>query len=257
MFDAPPLSSSYGSPQMVSDNGRTAPSGLERVVSHSRSGILSDSKSLGRLLSSDSAISLASGSPSCIQQEPLFRPSAVSLTAQTHNRRQHSKASGSGQTSGALQQLQPQARHTVARVPQLIDLDSDSPLPLRHRVQQPANNGLLRIGNPAIVDITGDSPPVQAPTRRFTNRIDLERIGSHTLASTSSCCTDPWAPQNTRQPARNRSQHTSSIRDDWDSAVDLVDMPFEYSPVGNVESQYRSNSSAANRSTRGQPSQPR
>lgn len=261
MLDAPSLTSSYDLTRTTSSTTQPAHTGLERVLSHSRSGLLSNSTSIGRSLSSDSAFSMAMGSPGKTHQHAHHRPSSSTLNTQATNRRQHSNGPhpcfNPGPTS--VPQSQPARIRTMPTASQVIDLDS--PLPLHQRTKQSANTGRLRRGGSGTVDLTGASPPIHVAARQPSDRIDLERIGSHNLASTSSGFSDPWLPQNTANVPTNRVQHANRFSDDCGNAVDLADIPFAENNANvamrSNRSTQRSTRPATDRSSRQPPGQSR
>ena len=176
MLDAPPLDSSRRSVFM----------------SLMRSGSLPDAESSERQVSADSAATLDSASNS----EPyLFsHPNVLRISTRAAlPQRQHSGSLASSLADPLPRHLQHRSSLNQPSSPQVIDLD-DSPLPMRQRGQ--ANSAASsrsqviaskQQNGGCLVDLTGESPPVaRLPTRRPTNRITLESIGSHPLRSTSS-----------------------------------------------------------------------
>ncbi|DBB01217.1 TPA: hypothetical protein ACH3X1_001091 [Trebouxia sp. C0004] len=189
MLDAPPLDSSRR---------------CNRFMSLLRSGSLSDGESLDRQMSADSAATLDSASNS----EPYMSSHPNGLTISTRAavpQRQHSGNLASSIAYPPPRRLQQRSSLNQPSSPQVIDLDDDSPLPMRQRGQanSAANSGLQvnasnRQDGGCLVDLTGESPPVaRLPTRRPNNKVDLESIGSHLLRSTFS-----------DQGSRQHSQHT-------------------------------------------------
>lgn len=179
MLDAPPLDSSRRSGNIF--------------MSLMRSGSLPDSESLDRQVSADSAATLDSASNS----EPYLSSHPNGLRISTRAaipQRQHSGKMASSVADPPSRHLQHRSSLNQPSSPQVINLDDDSPLPLRQRGQaiSAANNRLQvnasdRQDGGCLVDLTGESPPVAwLPTRRPTNRVNLEGIGSHLLRSTSS-----------------------------------------------------------------------
>lgn len=180
MLDAPPLESSRRS-------------GFNRVMSLMRSGSLPGSESLDRQVSADSAATLDSASNS----EPYMssHPDALRISTRAAvPQRQHSDNLASSIADPPPRRLQHRLSLNQPSSPQVIDLDDDSPLPMRQRGQaKSAANSRLQVNasdrqaGGCLVDLTGESPPVaRLPTRRPNNRVNLESIGSHLLQSTSS-----------------------------------------------------------------------
>ncbi len=180
MLDAPPLDSSRRS-------------GSNIFMSLMRSGSLPDSESLDRQVSADSAATLDSASNS----EPYLSSHPNGLRISTRAaipQRQHSDKMASSVADPPPRHLQHRSSLNQPSSPQVIDLDDDSPLPMRQRGQaNSAANSRLQVNasdrqnGGCLVDLTGESPPVaRLPTRRPTNRVNLESIGSHLLRSTSS-----------------------------------------------------------------------
>ena len=244
----------------ASTGARPAPSVLDRVLSHNRSGILSSSASLGRSVLSDSAISLA-GSHSNSQQYPIPRSSAAGCNAPSldrHHSDMFGEACYSRQHTASIHSAR-QARNDAATAPQVIDLDNDSPQPFRRQRSHQQHAGMLRQSSSGTVDLTGESPPVQNAPRRHTDRIDLDRIGS----STSNGFGSAQIQQNTSQTARNRLQHNSRVANHRENAVDLAGAPYDDSPSNFATFEQQSahtgqnSRSAVNRRTRGQQNQPR
>lgn len=176
MLDAPPLDSSRRSVFM----------------SLMRSGSLPDAESSERQVSADSAATLDSASNS----EPYLssHPNVLRISTRAAlPQRQHSGSLASSLADPLPRHLQHRSSLNQPSSPQVIDLD-DSPLPMRQRGQ--ANSAASsrsqviasdQQNGGCLVDLTGESPPVaRLPTRRPTNRVTLESIGSHPLRSTSS-----------------------------------------------------------------------
>ena len=178
MLDAPPLDSSRRS-------------GSNIFMSLMRSGSLPDSEPLDRQV--DGAATLDSASTS----EPYMSSHPNGLKISTRAaipRRQHGDKMASSVADPPPRHLQHRSSLNQPSSPQVIDLDDDSPLPMRQRGQaNSAANSRLHVNasdrqnGGCLVDLTGESPPVaRLPTRRPTNRVNLESIGSHLLRSTSS-----------------------------------------------------------------------
>lgn len=262
MLDAPPLSSSYGMTRTASTGARPAPSGLDRVLSHTRSGILSTSASLvGRSVSSDSAISLAGGHSNS-QQYPIPRASATGCNApslDSHHSDMFGEACYSRQHTASLHSAR-QARNEAVTTLQVIDLDNDSPQRFSRQRSHQRHAGMLRQSSSGTVDLTGESPPVQNAPRRHTDRIDLDRIGSSTSSNGFSSA---QIQQNTSQTARNRLQHNSRVANHRENAIDLAGAPYEDSPSSFATFEQQSahtgqnSRRAVNRMIRGQQNQPR
>ena len=185
------------------------------------SGIMPGPTSLDRQASANSGATFNSGS------EPYSVPRTNGLhvsTRPSHTRTQRQFSGDLTSTSYA----QPPAANRLPRnfslnqqsAFQVIDLDDDSPLPMRQRGQSnPVGNRQLQAGSfdqeDSFVDLTGESPPVaHVPISRPANRVQLDSIGSHLLRSTSS---DLESRQQSSQHAQQRrpihmsnSRHTSS-----------------------------------------------
>ena len=247
----------------ASTGAHPAPSGLDRVLSHNRSGILSSSASLvglGRSVSSDSAISLAGGHSNS-QQYPIPRSSATGCNAPSpdnHHSDMFGEACYSRQHTASMRSAQ-QARNDAVTAPQVIDLDNESPQPFRRQRSHQQHAGMSRRSSSGTVDLTGESPPVQSALRRHTDRIDLDRIGS----STSNGFGSAQIQQNTSQTARNRLQHNSRVANHRENAVDLAgapcdDFPLSFATLEQQSAHTGQNSRrTVNRMTRGQQNQPR
>ncbi len=163
-----------------------------------RSGSLSGAASLDRQRSMDSAATLESDSNS----EPYSMPQPTShltiSTRPTGSLAQRRSSGGLASTSYeqplASNRLQHSSSLNQPLSSQVIELDDDSPLPMRQRGQANlAGNSRMQFNAPdrqnssTLVDLTGESPPVaRLPSRRPTNRVNLESIGSHLLRSSSS-----------------------------------------------------------------------
>ncbi len=180
MLDAPPLDSSRRS-------------GTNIFMSLMRSGSLPDSESLDRQVSADSAATLDSASNSAPYMSS--HPNGLRIaTRAAIPQRQHSDKMASSVANPPPRHLQHRSSLNQPSSPQVIDLDDNSPLPMRQRGQaNSAANSRLQVNasdrqnGGCLVDLTGESPPVaRLPTRRPTNRVNLESIGSHLLRSTSS-----------------------------------------------------------------------
>ncbi len=180
MLDAPPLGSSRRSASDI-------------IMSLMRSGSLPDSESLDRQMSANSAATLDSASNS----EPYVSSHPNGLRISTRAaipQRQHSDKIASSVADPPPRHLQHRTSLNQPSSPQVIDLDDDSPLPMRQRRQaNSAANSRLQVNTSdrqngsCLVDLTGDSPPVaRLPIRRPINRVNLESIGTHLLQSTSS-----------------------------------------------------------------------
>ena len=206
MLDAAPLPNGF--------------SGHNRVVSLMHSGIMPGPTSLDRQASANSGATFDSGS------EPYSVPRINGLhvsTRPSHTRTQRQFSGDLASTS----YNQPPAANRLPRnfslnqhsASQVIDLDDDSPLPMRQRGQRnPVGNRQLQAGSfdqeDSFVDLTGESPPVAHGLSRPANRVQLDSIGSHLLRSTSS---DLESHQHSSQHAQQRrpihisnSRHTSS-----------------------------------------------
>ncbi len=208
MLDAPPLGSSRRSASDI-------------IMSLMRSGSLPESESLDRQVSANSAATLDSASNS----EPYMSSHPNGLRISTRAaipQRQHSDKTRSSVADPQPRHLQHSSSLNHPSSPQVIDLDDDSPLPMRQK--RPANsaaNSRLQVSasdqqnGSCLVDLTGESPPVaRLPTRRPINRVNLESIGSHLLRSTSSdLVSRQHCLQNTlqNQPVQaSRRRHPSS-----------------------------------------------
>ena len=207
MLDVPPLGSSRRSASDI-------------IMSLMRSGSLPDSESLDRQVSANSAASLDSASNS----EPYLSSHPNGLRISTRAaipQRQHSDKMASSVADQPPRHLEHRTSLNQPSSPQVIDLDDDSPLPMRQRRQaNSAANSRLQVNasdrqnGSCLVDLTGESPPVaRLPTRRPTNRVNLESIGTHLLQSTfSDLGSRQHSLQNTwqNQPAHaSRSRHPS------------------------------------------------
>ncbi|KAA6428738.1 MAG: zinc finger family protein [Trebouxia sp. A1-2] len=147
MLDAPPLDSSRRSGNIF--------------MSLMRSGSLPDSESLDRQVSADSAATLDSASNS----EPYLSSHPNGLRISTRAaipQRQHSGKMASSVADPPSRHLQHRSSLNQPSSPQVINLDDDSPLPLRQRGQaiSAANNRLQvnasdRQDGGCLVDLTG------------------------------------------------------------------------------------------------------
>jgi len=208
MLDAPPLGSSRRSASDI-------------IMSLMHSGSLPDSESLDRQMSANSAATLDSASNS----EPYLSSHPNGLRISTRAaipQRQRSDKIASSVADPPPRHLQHRSSLNQPSSPQVIDLDDDSPLPMRQQRQaNSAANSRLQVNasdrqnGSCLVDLTGESPPVaRIPTRRPINRVNLESIGSHLLRSTSSDLgSHQHSLQNTlqNQPVQaSRRRHPSS-----------------------------------------------
>ena len=210
MLDAPPLENRRSSTYDRTDAFQLYESMLQ-------------SGSLPRHSSSGSAnFDLANGSqPSAAGDSDAYRQSSTGMTAFPSQR----QFSGGTASMSYLQPVrvssqQPVSSSSQVAVPQVIDIDDDSPLPIRHRMQHNAFNGneLLHgdfehqnSGSP--VDLTGESPPVtRLPVRHHSNRINLESIGSGPLQQSSSEVGNQQNRNHTTQQHRRQQAGSGQMR---------------------------------------------
>ena len=116
----------------------------------------------------------------------------------------------------------------------VIELDDDSPLPMRRRHQRHANtfsssrhhNGNLQHQNSgSLVDLTGSPPVVRPPIRHSSNRIDLDSIGSGSLRRSSSDLGNQHTRDARPQQQRQQQAQSSGLRH---TACDAASAPSLY-----------------------------
>ncbi|KAL0029214.1 hypothetical protein WJX79_003669 [Trebouxia sp. C0005] len=206
MLDAPPLDSSRRSGNIF--------------MSLMRSGSLPDSESLDRQVSADSAATLDSASNS----EPYLSSHPNGLRISTRAaipQRQHSGKMASSVADPPSRHLQHRSSLNQPSSPQVINLDDDSPLPLRQRGQaiSAANNRLQvnasdRQDGGCLVDLTGfpsSSADPSAASRMHAvysheagDFLDLSRWHSGPFGS------ERRDPEGSNRSGVNASSHRSS-----------------------------------------------
>lgn len=185
MLDAPPLQNSNSSL-------------YDRASSFRLSDSILDSGSLPRHSSASSAATFdsASGSrPLAAGNSDAYTQRSTGMTALPSQR----QLSGGTASTSYLQPVrvssqQPVSSSSQVAIPQVIDVDDDSPLSIRHRMQHNVSNSTAshhvdfeQQNSGGLVDLTGESPPVtHLPVRHHRNRINLESIGSGPLRQGSS-----------------------------------------------------------------------